>query len=104
MSLRYQHGDVLLFRVDAIPASAKPKVGNILAEGEATGHAHRVQDVSADKVQLFEKDGTLYMRLDEPAVVRHEEHKPIALEPGNYKVGIVKEYDPFEEAVRAVRD
>lgn len=35
---------------------------------------------------------------------KHEEHKPVSLGKGIWKVGIVREYDPFEEEARKVRD
>jgi len=38
----YRQGDVLLIKVDKIPKEAKPRKSNIIVEGEATGHAHRI--------------------------------------------------------------
>ena len=44
----YQQGDVLIESVEAIPPNALPRARrngrHILAEGEATGHAHAVAD------------------------------------------------------------
>jgi hypothetical protein len=95
----YQQGDVLLFTVDKIPPSAKRHKNNHLAEGEATGHYHAAMSgtVMAEKEDLY---------LDAPAgcEVTHQEHKPITLPPGKFKVGIVQEYDHFAEEARQVRD
>ena len=38
----YQQGDVLMREVDSIPEGLEVKEDGILAEGEATGHAHRI--------------------------------------------------------------
>ena len=45
MSKMYRHGDVLLIKIDKLPDNAKFKVkkGNIILEGEVTGHAHRLK-------------------------------------------------------------
>jgi len=102
----YQQGDVILKCVAGVPVGAKPcatKNGKyVLAEGETTGHAHRVE--ATNDVEMFEKDGTLYLRVVEEAQVQHEEHLPQTLQPGVYEIGIVKEVDPFTDEVRAVRD
>ncbi len=102
-----QHGDVLLSRVDAIPSKAKcvhPKGGrHILAEGETTMHHHAIADLSNCDV-FSADDGTLYLSVKAPVELTHEEHKAQTIAPGNYKVGRVREADPFSEAVRQVRD
>ena len=41
----YRHGDLLLKRVEAIPADATQLNTLTLAEGEATGHHHTLQKV-----------------------------------------------------------
>ncbi len=68
-----------------------------LAEGETTGHAHRV------KVQVMERgDG---VRVFEGATdVVHEEHKIITLPARKWNSDIVREYDYFAEMERQVRD
>ena len=101
----YQHGDVLIKKVEKIPSSAKRKRpsnrGNVLADGEATGHAHVM---TPDKTELYEDDGTLYLTVKESTPVTHEEHNPIEIEAGDYEIGIVQEYDHFAEEVRVVKD
>lgn len=102
--MKKQQGDVIIKRTFKIPEGAtrvfRNQRGYVLAEGEATGHAHVIDDY----VEMYEKDGVLYIRVDKPVTVKHEEHKPIRLESGIYKVGKVREYDPFEEEVREVKD
>jgi hypothetical protein len=94
-------GDVFLTKC-AIPKDAKKKKGFVLAEGEVTGHCHAV--LEQDCAELYEKDGVLYLSATKDVTVRHDEHKPITVPAGNWKVGIVKEFDPFEEETRNVQD
>lgn len=102
----YQQGDVLLKVVDSIPSGARTvsaKSGRyILAEGESTGHAHAVMACPA--VELYERDGTLYLKCAETTEVVHEEHHKQTVQPGVYEVGRVVEVDPFERAIRTVAD
>lgn len=96
-----QQGDVLIRRAE-IPKNAKRKDGRaIVAYGEATGHCH---EVIGDGVQVYEENGTLYVSAPSGGTIKHEEHKPITLPPGEYQIGIVKEYDHFVEEARNVRD
>lgn len=97
----WRHGDVLIARVDSIPPEAARKHHCVLAEGELTGHSHRIAEVGS--VELFEHAGNLYLRvLAELATVVHEEHRPIALPRGEYRVWQQREYTPQE--IRTVRD
>ncbi|MEM9980967.1 MAG: hypothetical protein AAF734_00630 [Bacteroidota bacterium] len=104
----YRHGDVLLFR---LPADENPlanqttkKVKQLtLALGEVTGHAHQLEGT----ITLLKNDNAskdLYFKVEEQAILTHEEHDRIVLEAGIYlKINQV-EYDPFEAIVRYVRD
>lgn len=73
-----------------IPSSAKPRAGAVLVEGEKTGHMH---EVTKGDVELFEKNGTLYMRVtSESATVTHPDHKSVTVPKGDYEVRRQKEY------------
>jgi len=98
----YQQGDVLFYRIEKTPTGGRAKTDGVIAEGEATGHHHAV--VNTDGVELVEVDGTLYLKAGAEATVKHEEHKPVVLPKGNYRIGIVREYDHFAEEAREVRD
>ena len=99
----YQQGDVLLISA-VVPAAAKPAGHNILARGEATGHAHRLAEAT-DGLLYEAADGTLYLRVGGAgATITHEEHRAITVPPGDYRVGRVQEYDHFAEEARQVRD
>ena len=73
----------------------------ILAEGEATGHAHVLVD---DSVDVFEDGGLRLFGLSEETDLVHEEHGKITLPPGEYESGKVIEYDHFLEEARQVID
>jgi hypothetical protein len=103
----YRQGDVLIVAVDEIPADVelvkRTKRGVVLAEGEVTGHAHRIPSRSAS-LYRSESDAR-FMRVMGPAPVKleHEEHTAIEIPPGNYRVSIHAEYVPGE-LPRTVQD
>jgi len=105
--MKLQQGDVLLNRVKSIPKGAtKVKPGNrgyVVAEGEMTGHAHCFEAVAGTEM-FKDSEGNLYMSLLSPQKIKHEEHKHIEVPAGKYKIGIVKEVDPFADEIHKVRD
>ena len=82
-----QQGDVLFSQITSIPNGVKEVTSKsdyfILAEGEATGHTHKVE---ADGCQLYEKDGTLFMHVATPVTVIHDEHGKIELDTGVWDI------------------
>ncbi len=101
MNKLIQQGDVLIFPELEIPEGAKKQNHKIIREGETTGHAHRV----IGECDIYEKDGTLYMRVGKDgATIKHEEHKEQVVKEGKYRIGVVKEVDPFEKIIRQVGD
>jgi hypothetical protein len=99
-----QQGDVLIFKIEKLPAGLKllkkDERGFTLAHGES-GHAH----VIADEDTVFvSEDGTLYVQASAPVTLHHEEHKAITIDPGLYRVGRVQEVDPFTKEISSVRD
>lgn len=101
-----QQGDVIIEAVDGIPGDCKPgklKEGQIiLAEGETTGHAHRISEVAG--VIFKEKDGMFYLENAHELAVSHEEHNTVLIPPGTWRVRKVQEYDHFAEEARALAD
>lgn len=99
-------GDVFFVKVDVIPETKKivkpSKEGYIIAKGEITGHAHKIEDVV--NVIVYQVDDVYYIECLEPVYVMHDEHKPITLDPGIWKVGIQREYDYMKEITKVVRD
>ncbi len=94
-----RQGDVLL-----IPTSETVKNTKLphltLAEGEVTGHRHRITQGEAE---LYAHAGTLYLKVLSPtALLTQEEHQPIAIPKGDWLVRIQREYEP--EGWRYVAD
>ena len=97
----YRHGDVLIQKVRKIPAAAKKMKSLVLAEGEVTGHSHRITD--APNATMHRLHEIRYLTItDIPSTVTHEEHGPIELPKGIYKVWRQREYTP--ERIITVRD
>jgi hypothetical protein len=108
--LNLQHGDVLLERISKLPegtTNVNRKNGLLVVmDGELTGHSHTITQENARLMELT-KDGKsdLYLEVtNEPVTITHEEHKPIAIPPGIYKIGRVLEYDYLTEMERQVQD
>lgn len=101
----YRHGDVIIKKIDSIKGNrVKDNLTQdiILAEGEVTGHAHRIKTGDGE-VKLFEKQGILYLKvLSKKATITHEEHKPIEIPEGLYEINIQREYEP--QGWRQVKD
>lgn len=96
-----QQGDVLLFVENEIPNTLVSMNTNVVQEGEHTGHAHRLD---TGEVFIEPKTKVKYLKLVNPTMLRHEEHKAFNVPAGLYRVGIVREVDPFEDEIRAVKD
>lgn len=98
--MMFRHGDILIRKVDSIPEDAELVKNNqrILAEGEATGHAHSLEM----PVNILQKGNDLFFNLEKPNAVVHQEHNRIALPEGTYQVIRQREYQP--EAPRFVAD
>lgn len=99
--MQYRHGDVMIERVNSLPADKKKLQHTILAHGEVTGHCHRIKEQGV--AVLFEATGNLYLDIAAvSATVTHEEHAPISLPKGLYRVWRQREYSPQE--IRIIRD
>jgi hypothetical protein len=101
-----RQGDVILLCLKQSASPAAPqelgkKLPHLtLAEGEVTGHSHRISEGQAE---LYEKEGILYLRvLSDTATLTHEEHKAIQIPQGSWMVRIQREYEP--EGWRYVAD
>lgn len=96
----FRHGDVLIQTAGEVPADAQAVSGHILVRGELSGHAHRLEHPDAGA--LFRSPASLWLELVAPTRLLHEEHAPIPLEPGVYRVWQQREYSPRE--IRTVVD
>lgn len=103
----WQQGDVVMQKIDSIPEGERSQdeltKAKTLALGEATGHSHTFDDVD-NSVEVFKIMNVIYMRLAKETKLKHQEHNPISIPPGNYKVGIVRETDHLAGITRRVAD
>ena len=104
----YAQGDLLIERVDDVEPSgtmiSPDAAGNlVLAEGELSGHRH----VIFEPVTMFRDDALardvpsgLYIGhvkvAGRSAVVQHQEHAPITLVEGTYRVRRQREVEPTD--------
>jgi hypothetical protein len=86
-----RQGDVLIIPSDKLAKGTKlPHL--TLAEGEVTGHRHRI---SSGEAELYEREGVLYLRVISPtAILTHEEHAQVTIPQGNWEIRIQREYEP----------
>lgn len=96
----YRQGDLLFQRVSKLPENLQARQSDILAEGETTGHMHRI----VGPAQILEGMGQEYLQVEAETELVHEEHNKITLAPGYYKVIHEREFDPLEEWARTVND
>jgi hypothetical protein len=73
---------------------------NSLAEGEVTGHCHRLQSSTVYELE----DGVREFSAPKGDVLTHEEHKTIEIPAGNYLSDKVNEYDYDAEEAKKVQD
>jgi len=85
-----------------------------VAHGEATGHSHafRMSQQAPDvAIIAFGATRTRVGEVPEfikitgsPAVIKHEEHNPLTIPTGHYRVSIVREFDHISGTARFVVD
>jgi hypothetical protein len=98
----WRQGDVFIAKVRGIPEDARARrlVNLTLVHGEATGHSHRIE--ANGSAALFVGQDCIFLDVTAPtARVIHEEHGPITLERGAYRVWRQREYTP-QRIVRVV--
>lgn len=107
-------GDLLIRRIDAVPANAvpmKPESGQFIVAHSETGHHHVIAERPG--VQVFTTDDPLvsYLQVIEAteqteALLEHlrgfDTHETIAIPPGRYELRRQREYTP--EGWRRVAD
>lgn len=101
-----RHGDIPLYSADKLEGEIIKHDGSfVLAEGEATGHHHRIRVKNPSKMEIRQNANGFYMvKLDEEATLSHEEHATITIQPGIYVTGREQEMDWFSLTTRKVID
>ena len=76
---------------------------NFLLAGGEQNNTARLANLNNGFCVLEEENG-LYLDAPEGGTITHQEHLPIEIPAGQYKIGRVLEYDHFLEEARQVRD
>ena len=118
----YRHGDLLITRINAVPQNAINISSKIIAEGEVSGHKHKLVGQATVRILPGREAGTtiigrvesgdvsinripeLYFSASEDVKLTHEEHKTLELPRGSYKVTKEREFNPFEDLTTEVLD
>jgi hypothetical protein len=111
MRVNVRQGDLLFIPItnlaEEVSLSDERKVKNgVIAEGEATGHHHRVAEADLAEAEIYRHwNGQMYMRVSEKGIsIVHEEHNTVTLEPGEYTVHRAREFDYLQSVSRYVAD
>lgn len=116
-----RHGDMMFFRIASEELAKfsenKAQKNLTVGLGEVTGHAHNVKPLAGGQVieysdsfsnegsqDFLERDEIVFEVKDKAAIVHHEEHDILTLEPGAYVRLHQKVYDPFAKQIRRVID
>lgn len=100
-----RQGDVFIESVTAVPETSRerPVPHGTLVHGEATGHSHRLEDLTTGRLFAGAQPGEIFIEVVAPAArIVHEEHGPLALSRGVYRAWRQREYSP--EKIRPVSD
>lgn len=119
-----RHGDMLIYKISdeefanmTNGSESREKENLTVGLGEVSGHSHTIlagedEDGNVGVVREF-AEGKSYDNMDRDiafkvegtaAVLTHDEHKEIVLQPGNYVRVIQREYNAFEKSRTIVRD
>lgn len=105
-----RQGDVLVMTATKAAITkehkeVKDKRGAVLAEGEATGHHHRIKLPGVVMLRAEGvSDAVLSVPKDVVALLEHEEHATIEIGGGSHVVRRQKEYDWASKSSRRVED
>lgn len=100
-----RQGDVYVQTIREIPVEARAHVlpHGVLVHGEVTGHSHQLEDLSLGRLFPGGQLGEFFLEVTaREARIVHEEHGPLHLKKGFYRVWRQREYSP--EAIRPVSD
>jgi hypothetical protein len=101
--MQWRQGDVLIQRIEGLPEGTRPRSDAVLFHGEVTGHAHRLAPESDAAILEWEND--LFLQIGaRGGTLIHDEHGPIPLGPGAYRVWRQREWDPSSRLARSIAD
>lgn len=103
----YRHGDLSFHPInEELKGELVKHNGSfVLALGEHTGHKHVITVPRLDDMEIFKTpEGGYYMRLKTEGTITHEEHRPVKIAPGTYKMVHEREFDYALGETRKVID
>lgn len=101
-----RHGENLLIRVPAMPATGTKTYKSYIVGHSETGHHHVLESTKPFDVVI--KDDNLFLELFTDAKLvhkkSHDKHNTLIVQPGKYLVRRKHEYDPWQQTLREVFD
>lgn len=101
----FQQGDLIIYKADKIPEGAKEiELGKrfTLLKGEGS-NTHDLMEAGG-KVRGYEKDGILYLQVEKPVEIIHQEHGIQEMELGIGYRDIEQTFNYEDMEARQVRD
>tara|TARA_B100000686_G_scaffold14012_1_gene13420 strand:+ start:2070 stop:2546 length:477 start_codon:yes stop_codon:yes gene_type:complete len=97
----FRHGDLLIREITEFPNNLK-RIGQngILAEGEVTGHFHKLEG----KHEIYDGMTEKFFEAFDEIELKHNEHKMLKIPKGKYIVIREQEYNPYEDYAEEVYD
>src|SRR6516165_883020 len=105
----YRHGDVLFEKVKSLTREQRngektaDDIAGVVQRGESTGHAHVIEDMTGVEL-LSSRRRERFARAEKEFTIKHEEHKPLTLPAGSYRIRIALEYDYLRDGPTKVVD
>ena len=89
-----------------IGSTVEPVGGVVIVGHSETGHHHDVDAACATLTRIDQFRAYLNVSAATEIVHHreHDTHAPIALQPGMYEIRTGREFDPFEDVIRASAD
>lgn len=118
----FHGGDVQGYSIEALPENAKKVEHQPVAFGETSGHCHILtgdvelfQDDEGSFFAVVGSDGAFHQHIKESTItartwkarknISNADHtKECPINPGVYRIGIHRQYDPFEGVFKEVED
>ena len=99
-----RQGDILFVPVKQVPDNLTTKENGVIAEGEVTGHHHRLENLK--KAAVLMAGLQMFVRVfgKEGVNVVHEEHGTTHLPQGDYEVHHAQEHDYLSDTTQRVAD
>jgi len=102
-----RHGELFIRPVKKLPKGNKLAINSFVIGHSETGH-HHVLEGEIEVIEPKNLDDNIFFELLGSGKVVHQKtvnrHDNLGLAPGKYEVTHKKEYDPFQQIMRAVFD